>query len=208
MTGRANPPSAPHIAAIDGLQLRRSLLAQLQKPRLQSVHVVSYWYNDFDLISGRKDSPAATGLVRLLERVALDGARVVVITRDPMGSNRRVDPSDLPSDLPSWYRGLRRLLSAGVDVRLHPTLHAKAYLMESAGGQYFFAVGSSNLTFQGMGEKWAECNVRGFIGSEYELVLRNVQGLSVERGARDFQTWDSENRRTDHGRQLLRAARA
>lgn len=199
----AAQPETPHIAAVDGNELRRSLLSQLQQPYLERALILSFRYNDFDLQSGRKEqSMATTGLLRLLERAAMNSVDLTVVTRDPMAER------SLPTDFPFWYAGLRRLVQAGATVRLHPALHAKVYLLESGGGRCFFAVGSSNLTFQGMGRRWAECNVRGYHPGEYELVQRHATRLSFESGAKDFQTWETLLRRSDRGVALLRAARA
>jgi hypothetical protein len=193
---------APHVAAVDGNQLRRNLLSLLQYPYLERVTILSFRYNDFDLQSGRKGSNATTNLLRLLERAASNNVDVTVVTRDPFGER------DLPTDFRLWYLGLRRLVQAGATVRLHPRLHAKVYLLESQGGRCYFAVGSSNLTFQGMGMKWAECNVRGYHPGEYELVQRHAAKLSFESGAQDFQTWERTMRRTPRGQDLLRTAGA
>jgi hypothetical protein len=191
----------PHIAAVDGNELRRNLLSQLQQPYLEKALILSFRYNDFDLASGRRGSPlASTGLIRLLEKAAVNKVQVTVVTRDPFAER------DLPRDFPHWYAGLRRLVRAGVEVRLHPELHAKVYLLQSGGGRFYFAVGSSNLTFQGMGQRWAECNVRGYHSGEFELVSRHATKLSFESGARDFQTWETTMRRSPRGQELLRAA--
>ena len=194
-------PEPAHIAAVDGNELRRNLLAQLQQPYLERALILSFRYNDFDLQSGRKGNPiASTGLIRLLERAAVNNVQVTVVTRDPFAER------DLPRDFHLWYAGLRRLVRAGAEVRLHPRLHAKVYLLQSGGDRYYFAVGSSNLTFQGMGQRWAECNVRGYHSGEFELVFRHATRLSFETGARDFQTWETMLRKSPRGHELLRAA--
>lgn len=183
--------------------LRRELLGQLQRPYLAKITILAYWYNDFDLTSGRREQAhARTGLVSLLERAVLSGVELTLVTRDPTREN------EWPTDLPTWFAGLDRLYRAGANVRLHPSLHAKVYLMESVDKQCFFAVGSSNMTFQGMGGRWSECNVRGFHGGEYELVRRHALKLAWESGATDFRTWQAFLRRSDKGIALLKAARA
>lgn len=193
----------PHIAAIDGELLRRELLGQLQRPYLAKVTILAYRYNDFGLDSGRPEHAfAGTGLIRLLERVASSGVDLTLVTRDPTKER------EWPTDLPVWYAGLARLARAGANVRLHPSLHAKVYLMESSDRRCFFAVGSSNLTYQGMGARWSECNVRGFHDGEYELIRRHAFKLAWESGCTDFRTWQALLRRNDRGMSLLRAARA
>jgi PLD-like domain len=190
----------PHIAALDGNELRRGLLSQLQQPYLKRALILAYRYNDFDLQSGARGSMAQTGLIRLLEKAALNRVDLTVVTRDPL------DDHEFPSDFGIWYAGLRRLTRAGATVRLHPRLHAKVYLLESEGDRFFFAVGSSNLTYQGMGQRWAECNVRGFHANEFDLVLRHAARLSYESGARDFGNWETALRRSPNGQRALRLA--
>jgi len=189
-------PEPPRIAALDGGQLRRQLLGQLQQPYLRRALILAYRYNDFDLQSG--DRPTSTsGLIRLLERAALNKVDLTFVTRDPLAD------SDSPADLGTWYRGLQRLAQAGATVRLHPALHAKVYLLESEGERYFFAVGSSNLTYQGMGRRWSECNVRGYHAGEYDLVFRHAARLGFESGARDFGNWDIAFRKSRKGQVAL-----
>jgi PLD-like domain len=203
MTEATGAAEAPHIAAVDGNELRRNLLSLLQWPYLRKAVILSFRYNDFDLQSGRKDTRSATtNLVRLLERAAMNNVDLTVVTRDPFGER------DLPTDFHLWYSGLLRLVRAGATVRLHPALHAKVYLLQSDGGRSYFAVGSSNLTFQGMGQRWAECNVRGYHSGEYELVFRHAMKLSFESGAQDFHAWERTMRRSPRGQDLLRRAGA
>lgn len=202
----SSPPRVdpPHIAAIDGEALRRELLGQLQRPDLAKVTILAYRYNDFDLGSGRPQRAfARTGLISLLERaLTSQQVSVTLVTRDPTSER------EWPTDLPIWYANLSRLYRAGAEIRLHPALHAKVYLMETSDSRCFFAVGSSNLTYQGMGARWSECNVRGFHDGEFELVRRHAHKLAWESGCTDFRTWESLLRRNPRGVDLLRRVRA
>ena len=193
---------SPHIAAIDGELLRRELLGQLQRPYLAKITILAYRYNDFEMDAGTpRPTIARTGLIKLLERAASSGVDLTLVTRDP------TKEKDWPTDLAIWYSGLDRLARAGATVRLHPSLHAKVYLMESSDKRCFFAVGSSNLTYQGMGARWSECNVRGFHDGEYELIRRHTFKLAYESGATDWRTWQALLRRSERGLALLRAVR-
>ena len=182
--------ATPRLTAIDGEQLRHALLSQLQQPYLSRITIVSYHYNDFDLVMGpRHPRGSGTALVRLLERAASAGIPLTLVTRDALVETKR------PRGFQDWYDGLKRLHLAGATVRLHPSLHAKVYLFESEGNRYFFSVGSSNLTHQGMGYLWAECNVKGNHEGEYELVLRRAAQIATERESIDFASWDATARR-------------
>ena len=92
--------------------------------------------------------------------------------------------------------GLGRLAGAGAKIRIHPSLHAKVYVFKRKGEQQMFAVGSSNLTFQGMGFSWAECNVRGYHPVEWELVDRHALGVTRQKGVTDLDEWDALLRRS------------
>jgi hypothetical protein len=196
------PVEAPHISGADGAQVRALLLSQLQSPYLQRGVVLAFQYNDFDLVAGPAVGAGGTaGLVRLLERAVLNGADFTFVTRDPMSAGKAPH-----AGFADWYRGLERLHIAGADVRLHPRLHAKVYLFQSADDRCAFAVGSSNLTHQGMGFKWAECNVRGFHPAEYENVLRATQRIVADKDCKAFPVWDALLRRSTWALGLARGA--
>lgn len=198
----ASRSDPPHIAAVDGTRLRQDLLGQLHQPYLERCLILAFRYNDFDLRSGRQGHTAGPAhLVRVLERIALNNVDVTVVTRDPTRE------PDMAHHFEGWYAGLRRLHYAGVKIRLHPTLHAKVYLLESSGDLSFFAVGSSNLTYQGMGMRWAELNVRGYHPGEFELVRRKALELVNDPKAADFADWDTIFRRSARGAALLKGRR-
>ena len=182
--------SLPHIAALDGEMLRRNLLAQLQHPELESCLILAYRFNDFDLVAGPKVRNRPTSLFRLLERACRDGVRLTFMSRDPMS-----EPDPSVGLVRAWLGATRRLAAAGANVHVHPSLHAKVYLFGRRGALTMYAVGSSNLTFQGMGYNWAECNVRGYHPAEYELVLRYAAGLTVQRQVATLDQWEQKFRR-------------
>ena len=196
----ANRPSpgllTPHIFACDGKHLVARILAQLRSPYLRKVAAVSYRYNDFDLQRGGFASAnSANGLVRLLEVALVNGVAVTVLTSDPFS-----DPDIMnPKPLRRWYQGLKRLRDAGALVRIHAKLHAKVYLFESEGSAQFFAVGSSNLTYQGMGFMWAECNAGGWHEGEYREVERQVQTLMFAREVEALDDWERRLLRSPQG---------
>ncbi len=113
------------------------------------------------------------------------------VARNPL--SERGTPSHVIRD---WRRGLGRLSRAGAKIRVHPSLHAKVYVFKRRGDQLMFAVGSSNLTYQGMGFSWAECNVRGYHPAEWELVDRHALGVTRQHGVTDLDAWDAILRRS------------
>ncbi len=186
----------PRIAAFDGKGLVTRILGQLRSPYLRRVVAVSYRYNDFDMERGaRASAGSSNGLVMLLQKALENGASVTVMTSNPFS-----DPDTLPSQpLRRWYQGLKRLRDGGAVVKIHPQLHAKVYLFESEGHAPFFAVGSSNLTWQGMGFLWAECNAGGYHEAEFEVVDRQVAKLIMEKGVEALDDWERGMRRTAQG---------
>jgi hypothetical protein len=128
--------------------------------------------------------------MKLLERACLQGVSLTMLVRDPL--TERDTPMHV---VRMWRDSLRRLTTAGATIRVHPHLHAKVYLFELSGGRTLFAVGSSNLTFQGMGFRWAECNVRGFHGAEFELVSRHAGGVMQQRLVATLDEWEAIARR-------------
>ena len=92
-----------------------------------------------------------------------------------------------------WYRGLKRLAAVdGTRVLIHKSLHAKVYLVKRGDDKVFYAVGSSNLTYQGMGFRWAECNVVGYTRSEYQVVEKQVGVIINSRDILDLSAWKLE----------------
>ena len=180
----------PRIAALDGEALRRSILAQLQHPELERCLILAYRFNDFDLIAGPRVRNKPTSLLTLLERACRDGVDLTFMSRDPLSER---DPQ--VALVRNWLSSVRRLMAAGAKIRIHPSLHAKVYLFARRGALTMFAVGSSNLTYQGMGYSWAECNVRGFHSAEYDLVLRHAAGLTVQAQVSTLDEWETSFRR-------------
>lgn len=203
MAARAAVVDVPHLAAIDGKKLRESLFSQLQYPYLERGLILAYRYNDFDL-GGRRRPGTSTSLVRLLVKALTNGVAITLMTRDPYSDDS--DPMTLPS-LREWHDGLRHLDQAGATVMLHPALHAKVYLFRSQGDRFFFAVGSSNLTYQGMGGAWAECNIRGSHPVDFEEVHRRTLAILNDPKAETLATWETRMRRSPKGLGLFVSGR-
>ena len=195
-------PFPQRITACDGRALNVKLGGRLRSSNLEQVIIVAYRYNDFDFDNGRISQSSRAGLINTLCRAALRGVKITFVTRDPL--------SDSPSQgfrgdsANSWYRGLKRLSECeGVTVLVHKSLHAKVYLMRSAGNQVFYAVGSSNLTLQGMGFRWAECNVLGYSEPEYLEVEKEVMRIIGGSGTSDLQHWALNASKTPAGLPFL-----
>jgi hypothetical protein len=181
----------PRIAAVDGEALRRLILGQLRQRELTRCVIVAYRFNDFDLEAGPTVRNRPTSLIRLLERACMDGVALTMLTRDPL--------SEVGTPIHvvrAWHESLLRLRKAGAAIRIHPVLHAKVYLFQLAGGRSFYAVGSSNLTYQGLGYRWAECNVRGYHPAEYELVARHIGAILQHRSVGTLDEWEAALRRS------------
>lgn len=186
----------PRIAVLAGPELaRRVLLAQLQRPDLQRVTVIVFRYHDFNLLGpgSRRGSP--TDLIRLLSRAAEAGRNVTFLTRDPLAEGPPAAEFSASAQR-DWHSGLSVLHRSGVDVKLHPSVHAKVYLFESNGGARFcYAVGSSNLTQPGM-YRWAECNVQGYHDADYLAVQKRVSVILSDKGTISYEDWLRQLRRT------------
>jgi hypothetical protein len=165
------------------------VLAQLRNPQLEAATLVSFRYNDFDLTTGQIDRPSSNALVELILRASLHGARIQIVTRDPFS---QADEFLGTRAFKSWYLGLERLARANVEIRIHPTLHSKLYLFSLKNAVRFYAIGSSNLTAQGMGYGWLECNAFGYHGADFG-VLRDAAGKIL--GDRRIETFDFWERR-------------
>jgi hypothetical protein len=175
------------IAALDGERLRRVLIGQMRRPDLERVTIVSYRYNDFDPEVGGFARHQLRGLIGILERALVHGVGLTFVTRDPL-----TDASSQMSEssFRSWHEGLGRLVRGGASIKLHQSLHAKVYLLEIAGGWKFYAVGSSNLTSQGMGFQWAECNVRGYHPADWDIVNNQIARLLSNPRIESFGDWE------------------
>jgi hypothetical protein len=66
---------------------------------------------------------------------------------------------------------------------------------ERDGGMRLWHVGSSNLTFPGLG-KWLETSMRGYRSAEYEEAFGAAYRISEEADTLDFDFWWSINRTT------------
>ena len=172
------------IMACDGLSLNRKLYGWLKDPTTREITIVVYRYHDFDFNSGRILSNAQSGLINDLVKAANRGVKLTFVTRDPL-----TDRMDVRM-IPEWYKGLKRLaLIDGTRVLIHNSLHAKVYLAKRVNDKFFYAVGSSNLTYQGMGFRWSECNVVGYTQSEYQEVEKQVGRIINGREALDLFAW-------------------
>ena len=182
------PVELPHrIMACDGLVLNRKLSGWIKDPTTTEITIVVYRYHDLDFYAGRIASNAQSGLINDLVKAADRGVNLTFVTRDPL-----TDDSDGMSDraVSGWYRGLKRLETIdGTRVLIHKSLHAKVYLIKRVDEKVFYAVGSSNLTYQGMGFRWAECNVVGYTPSEYQVVENQVGGIINDRDTLNLSSW-------------------
>lgn len=183
------------IMACGGDVLGRKLIGRLQSPHLEHVTVLTYRYHDFDFHSGKKHTNRRGSLINVLSRAAQYGTTIQFVTRDPFGE----DPMS-SEEKAFWYRGLRLLADhEGVTVKLHRSLHAKVYLVRLEGNRRFFAVGSSNLTLQGMGWRWAECNVVGEVLTDYMVVEKEVARIATDNKVETLDEWERRLRRTPEG---------
>jgi len=182
----------PRIGACDGAGLRIKILAQLRNPLLESATFISFRYNDFDFLTGKVGGGGNNALVELATKAALNGARIRVITRDPFSD---ADGFATSPAFKNWYLGIGRMVKAQIDVGIHPTLHSKLYLFKQNNERRFYAIGSSNLTAQGLGFGWLECNAFGYHRSDY-LVLDQAAGrISEDRRIEDWSVWDRRCKR-------------
>ena len=176
----------PRVTACNGRVLNTKLLGRLLSPDLEKITILVYRYHDFDFREGRTALQSRTSLINCLCRAAERGVHVTFMTRDPFTEH----PMLHGHSASAWYRGLEALASCdGADVLVHNSLHAKVYLAKSIDGRVFYAVGSSNLTFQGMGFRWAECNVIGYTSLEYLEVEKEVMRIISSRDTSDLNDW-------------------
>ena len=182
------PVELPHrIMACDGLILNRKLSGWLKDPTTKEITIVVYRYHDLDFYSGRIASNAQSGLINDLVRAAARGVKLTFVTRDPLTDGSAQMSGRSAS---GWYRGLKRLAAIdGTRVLIHKSLHAKVYLIKRVDEKVFYAVGSSNLTYQGMGFRWSECNVVGYTQSEYQAVENQVGGIINDRDTLNLSSW-------------------
>ena len=198
-------PFPQRIAACDGRLLNVKLGGRLRSSNLEQVTIVVYRYNDFDLYNGVISPNSRAGLINTLCRAALRGVRITFVTRDPLTDSSSQGFSGNAAN--SWYRGLKKLAECdGVTVLVHKSLHAKVYLLKSAGSQVFYAVGSSNLTLQGMGFRWADCNVLGYSEPEYVEVEKEVMRTIGGSETSDLQHWALNACKTPAGLSFLAPA--
>lgn len=184
------------IAACDGRVLNAKLLGRLASPDLERITILVYRYHDFDFRNPGTSPKSRTGLVSMLTRAAQRGVKVTFVTRDPLTES----PVLRGNAAFSWYKGLQSLADFdGVDVFIHKSLHAKVYLVRSTDDRVFYSVGSSNLTYQGMGFRWAECNVLGYSMPEYREVEKEVKRIIVSSDTSELQDWARRARKQTVG---------
>ena len=133
-------------------------------------------------------------LSSLLLRQIANGAQITVMTTPPPGNNGR------KATFRNKLRLLEELNNNGVDVYVHPYLHAKAYLFQDVNSAEMVIVGSPNLTNGGFG-------TGGSAGPDFlELALMTedtrvysstvkviVTDLIGDAGTLHFATWVSNN---------------
>lgn len=183
----------PRIGACDGAGLRNKVLAQLRNPQLETATFISFRYNDFDFLTGKVGGGGNNALVELVTRAALNGARIRVITRDPFSD---ADGFATSVAFKNWYHGIGRMVKAQIEVGIHPTLHSKLYLFKQKNEKRFYAIGSSNLTAQGLGFGWVECNAFGYHGSDYLVLDQAAVRISRDRRTEDWRRWDRRLRKS------------
>ena len=194
------------IAACGGRELNRKLHGRLVSPDLEQATIVVYRYHDFDFSNSRTSPRSRTGLINTLCRAAQRGVGITFVTRDPLTELSSNGLRDRTAHL--WYRGLKRLSEFdGVKVLIHRSLHAKVYLVRSTANRVFYAVGSSNLTYQGMGFKWTECNVLGYSISEYLEVEKEVMRIVGDSEISNLQQWARKAARAPAGLSFLKSGR-
>jgi len=181
----------PRIAAKDGAGLRILLHGQLGHPEVRKITILSYRYNDFDFVSGRVGNGGPNALGRLLLNRIRDDVSLTLVTGDPFEGEDRL----CEKKFQLWWTPLHQLHKDGATVKIHPRLHAKVYLFESQDDRKFYAVGSSNLTQQGMGFQWAECNVVGYHGIDFSDVTKRVAAIVNDQLAEPLDDWVRRKRR-------------
>ena len=157
MVGVAHP-SIPTFFACDGKQLERLLFQWLGRPDLDEAILVSFGFNP-----QYKGKDATLG--HKLERLAKSTEVTLVTTLSEStagGPNRH-------------FNAFQRLISAGVRILIHDTLHAKTFLLRR-GDKVCWVVGSSNLTAGGFSRN-TEVNVAGYQIIDYQTVYSQVQGI-------------------------------
>ena len=183
--------SGPRVSACNGRVLNTKLLGRLTAPDLEEITILVYRYHDFDFRRGRFSPQSRTGLINSLCRAAERGVNITFVTRDPFTESPMSHDQAF-----AWYKGLQTLAACeGAEVLIHNSLHAKVYLVKSIDDRVFYAVGSSNLTFQGMGGRWAECNVVGYSSLEYAEVEKEVMRIINGRDTSDLDDWARKARK-------------
>jgi len=188
MVVRKEPVVLPtRIMACDGWILNRKLIGWLKDNTTMEITIVVYRYHDLVFDAPRIASTGQQGLIHALAKAADRGVQLTFVTRDPLTDN--ADPMR-PEAISGWYRGLKRLAQIeGTRVLIHNNLHAKIYLVKRGDEKVFYAVGSSNLTYQGMGFRWEECNVVGYSPLEYQEVEKQVGRIISGREILGLAEW-------------------
>lgn len=190
---RTTTQEVARIQATGGVEFaQRILLAQLMRHDLKKVIIIVFRYQDFDLVGRQQSRGSPTDVIRLLTQLRDTGTDVTFVTRDPFAYNWSSTEFSRP-DQYAWYRGLQELEEVGATVKLNPNVHAKVYLFESETGSCCYAVGSSNLTVQGM-FKWAELNISGYHGADYLVVKARAYQIINDQRSTTFAHWEMLNR--------------
>lgn len=187
------------IATWDGVKLGRRLNAYLRDPHVTSLFFVTYRYHDFDPQTGKKLDLGPNSIIKKIGEIASSGAQVTFVTRDPTTDENPLNTKE--ANL--WMKGLEYLSKQGASVYIHSSLHAKVYAVEREEDNVFFSVGSSNLTKQGMGYKWSECNIVSWNLMQYADLKKEIYRiLSDKKNISTLREWNRKSRRNQGLRSL------
>jgi hypothetical protein len=180
-------PTPPLVEPLMGSDVANEILQCIGAFRLlRSALIVTYTMQDYDF--------AGHGLVSdLLRRQLALGAQITVLTTPPP-----FDPKKNP------YRDklalLEKLEKDGVRVLLNERIHAKVYLFVDSDDRYTAIVGSTNLSYGGLGAKptsgrtLLELSLLSVCPEIFQstdsLVKTKILG---DRDTMDFATWRSLN---------------
>ena len=147
-----------------------SLIARwLGHPRLERAILISFAFDE-RLGVDEIDGSGGISLIERLETAAVAADVTLVLSREAAYATGRRGEG---------IRGsFQRLDVAGIQVLLHPTLHAKIYLFAER-SRVCWIVGSTNLTAGGFGNN-AEVNLRGFHPVDYAQVERMAATIISE----------------------------
>lgn len=158
-------PSAPRVEPLDADGVSGVLHEWLLRPELKEAILVTF---AFDPEAEWRDPrlPATTLAPTILEAASRATVTLLLAATVAYDSTTRGERN---------RASLECLAKAGVRVRVHNSLHAKAYLLQEQ-ERLMWIVGSSNLTSGGL-ERNAEISLRGYHQAEYGVVRRQVMEL-------------------------------